>query len=502
MALGRNIIANYVGRGWGSLLSLLLIPLYIQFLGMEAYGLVGTFAVITNILGILDLGIGATLNRELARLSTVPGSAREQRDLVRTLETLYWGVAVVAGAVVVGLAPALTAHWIHEAQDLPRSTVVTALRLMGLALALQFPSALYQGGLMGLQRQVLVNGILVAAGTLRGVGAALVLWLVSPTIEAFFAWQVLASLVATGSSLAALWRSVPRWTEAARFRVGLFRGIWKYAASMSANSMIGVVLTQLDKAILIPMLTLKAYGYYSLASQVASSIWSIIVPFNAAVFPRLVQLHESRSDAALRALFHRASQLLSAILVPVCAVLIVFSGEIFLLWTRNPQVAGNCHLIVSLLVLGTMLNGMVSVPGYAAAAFGWPQLITYTNLIQAVVIVPLLVTLVLWLQGVGAAIAWVALNSTYVVFMVPWFFRRHLREERGEWYLRDQVIPAAVAFSVCFGSWVVTPASLGPAGRLGQLAATGLIAALATAFSLRHVRELALQYWRARRSRG
>lgn len=70
-----------------------------------------------------------------------------------------------------------------------------------------------------------------------------------------------------------------------------------------------------------------------------------------------------------------------------------------------------------------MLNGMVSAPGYAAAAFGWPQLITCTNLIQTIAIIPLIVGLVLWLGGVGTGVVWIALNSTYLLFTVPRFDR-------------------------------------------------------------------------------
>jgi len=84
-SLARNITANYLGRSWSALLGLLLIPLYLKYLGIEAYGLVGFFTSLTGMLGILDLGIGATMNRELARYSAKEGTVDKQRDLVRTL---------------------------------------------------------------------------------------------------------------------------------------------------------------------------------------------------------------------------------------------------------------------------------------------------------------------------------------------------------------------------------------------------------------------------------
>lgn len=496
-SLGRNIIANYIGRTWAAILGILLVPFYLRFMGIEAYGLVGFYMALSSILGILDLGIGSTINRELARLSAKEGSAGAQRDVVRTLEVIYWGIAIFAGGVVILLAPYITNYWIR-AQNLDSRSIFKAVQLMGIAVALQFPISLYQGGLMGLQRQVLVNAILILTGTLRSAGAILVLWLVSPTIEAFLLWQVVSSIIGSGAFLIAMWYSLPKHIEHARFRGHILYGVWKYAAAISANAIIGIFLTQLDKIILSRMLTLKMFGYYSLAATVASVIWMIIIPFNTAVFPRFVQLHEIERRQELRILFHRSSQILSIVLLPVCALLIIFSREILFLWTHDPSVVENCHLIVSLLVFGTMLNGIVSIPGYSASAFGWPQLITYTNAIQAVVIIPLIIGLVYWLQGVGAAIAWVVLNSTYVIFMVPVYFRRYFREEQGTWYLRDVAAPALAAFSICMLSLLIAPVLHTPLAILGWLTVTGIIAIVVTGLTLPNVRSLAYSWCHAR----
>jgi len=486
--LGRNIVANYVGRGWASVLSILLIPVYLRFMGIEAYGLVGFYMALSSVLGILDLGIGATMTRELARLSAKKGSAGEQRDLVRTLEVIYWGIAIFAGGVVILIAPYISGTWI-KSQNLSPVTILRAVQFMGFAIAFQFPISLYQGGLMGLQRQVLVNGILILTGTLRSVGAILVLWLVSPTIEAFMAWQVVSSIIGSGIFFATMWRSLPKHTQQARFRGPILHGIWKYSAAISANAIIGIVLTQIDKVILSRMLTLKMFAYYSLAATVASAIWMIIIPFNTAVFPRFVQLHEKERSQELCVLFHRSSQILSFFLLPFCALLIVFSSEILFLWMHDPSVVENCHLIISLLVFGTMLNGIVSIPTYCASAFGWPLLITYTNLIQAVFIIPLIIVLVYWLHGAGAAIAWIILNSTFVLFMVPVFFRRYFRDELGKWYLGDVAAPAIAAFLICLLSLFLVPVIHSSGAIWGRLIVTGVLATIAAGATLPYIRD-------------
>src|SRR5207249_8225559 len=73
--------------------------------------------------------------------------------------------------------------------------IVSAVRLMAVGLLVQFPVAFYNGCLIGLQRQVKLSVINSVSATLRAVGAVLVLWLVSPTIQSFFAWQCVLGFI-------------------------------------------------------------------------------------------------------------------------------------------------------------------------------------------------------------------------------------------------------------------------------------------------------------------
>ena len=84
------IVSSFVGRGWGTLLTILFMPIYIRILGIEFVGLLGFFAAIQPILNLLDMGLSSALNREMARLSASPQERSQQRDLVRTLEQPDW----------------------------------------------------------------------------------------------------------------------------------------------------------------------------------------------------------------------------------------------------------------------------------------------------------------------------------------------------------------------------------------------------------------------------
>jgi O-antigen/teichoic acid export membrane protein len=176
-----NILANVIGRAWTALIALAFVPIYLRLLGVDAYGLIGFFLTLQAVLGLFDLGLSLTLNRELARSSAAPGPVRLAPNLFRTMEIVYWFASIVIGAAVVVVAPVIASGWLDDT-TLPRSSVEQALRLMGVVIALQMPLTLYQGGMMGLQRQVAANAILAVSATLRAAGAAAVLLLVAPAI--------------------------------------------------------------------------------------------------------------------------------------------------------------------------------------------------------------------------------------------------------------------------------------------------------------------------------
>lgn len=487
-ALRVNVVANFVGRAWTVVLGFLFVPVYLKLLGIEAYGLIGVFATLQAVFGLFDLGMGVTVNRELARLSAISEMQRDRQSVLRTLEVCYWTVSILTGILVFASSSVVATRWIQSG-SLGRDTVREALRLMGLVLALQLPFSFYQGALLGLQRQVLLNIITVACGTARMAGTALVLWLVSPTIQAFFACQLIVSVMQTCAISIATWITIGGWRRAP-VEFARLAAMWRFALAISGNAVVGIALTQIDKVILSRMLPLEQFGYYALAGTVASIMWQPIIPLNQALYPQFAQLFEKGAEGALAALYHRACQLMSVLLGPLALIVMLFSYQLILLWTGNAEVAAGAYVMAALLVAGTTLNGLASVPGYLQSAAGWPQLVMYTNLISAIALVPTLVIATRHYGGVGAAVVWVLLNTGYVLFNVPLMHRRLLRNERFAVYMKDVAFPVLAAAAVAGILALGFPAAASPVTRVGYLVMIWVAASMAAASAAPRVRAL------------
>ncbi len=442
-----NMIANFFGRGWSALMGIVFIPLYINFMGIESYGLVGFFTTLQAVFAILNLGLSTTLNRELARFSVTAEKSQAMRDLVRTLEVVYWGLALSIGALVVGLSPFLARSWVN-ADTLPAEVTQKSLLLMGLVMAFQLPMDFYSGGLLGLQKQILYNVLNVAWSTLRFAGAAMALHFISPTIITFFEWQIMVSIISTGLMATALWRSLPPSDQRAKFRISAWNSVSRFAMGISGISITVLFLAQLDKIILSKILSLEFFGYYTLAWTVANGLTIITGSVFTAMFPVFSQHVASANTEELKRLYHRGCQLVSVLILPAAILVAFFAKDLLGIWIRDSSTVTNTYPLVRLLIIGTALNSLMNLPYALQLAYSWTSLVFYTNIISIIILVPALVVTTLYFGGIGAASVWIALNSGYVLIQVHIMHRRLLRGGQWRWYFEDVGYPMTATLSV------------------------------------------------------
>ena len=494
-SIRKNITANVVGSGWPALLALAFIPLYIKLIGIEAYGLVGFSTVFISLMSRLDFGLSTALGRELVRYSAQGGGRdADARDLVRSLELIFWALGVVAVCATAAVAPTIARLWLN-ADQLSDGTVVTAIRLIGLMFACQFPFAIYQGGLIGLDRQVLLNGLVTTMATLRSIGALIVLWLVSPTIEAFFIWQAFVGLLQTVSSACCLWRGLPPAGGRPHVRKDLLGGLWRYAAGMTVLSTLQLAIVQVPVLLLSKVLSLEDYGYFTLALNVA---FTVLIGGNAiqiAVFPRFARYHEMGDTAQLAALYHRMCQFTAASLVPLCAVMCWFAADLLMLWTDDPLITKNAAPLLALLALLAMLRTVVNIPFALQYASGHlrPALISVTAALIAIVPLMLLLT-DMYSGAAGVIAAWGIAYMFLAAIMMPMVHRELLPGELISWAFVDCGIPVVVACGSCAAAQCVVPAGLSRPMLLLATAAVTCVAMLLTALATPLVRPFVTGY--------
>lgn len=398
------------------------------------------YSLLLTVFSFTNFGLRAALGRELARLSASDDSRREMRDVVRTFEVVFWSLGAIVSLVVL-----LTSDWIARtwfvSQGIPTDQIARALRLMGVAMTFQFLYIFYEGGLVGLQRQFLTNGIWVGTGLLRGLGSVAVLWLVAPTPTAFLVWQVIVNAVQAATAGASLWRSLSGCAHRAVFRLDYLLRSWRFVAGNTLISINGVALTQVDKLAVSRMLPLESFGLYSIASLVSQVPTLIGGPIITAVIPNMTQACSADSEDKLARLYHRASQLLSVAIFPVALTLALFPRETLFFWTREAAVSDQTASLLSILVIAGAFQALQMMPMNLALSHGWTRLNVLTGVISTAIVVPLIVFFVGRYGAIGAATTWLALNAAILAMYPVVLHNRFLRMELSRWWGRDILAP-------------------------------------------------------------
>jgi len=441
MRLRRNLLAGLVNSAWSAIIGLAVVPFYIKYLGIEAYGLIGFFVTFQTILQLLDMGLAPTINREVARCHATK-NMQSARNLLHTLAVIYWMMAIIIAGLIYYVAPYITKYWL-QTKSLPQESITQAVMLMGLIIACRWPAGVYMGALMGAQRLTISSGVNIAAISLANLGAIFVLVFVSTTIQAFFLWQAGVGFIYAISMRFFAWRIIGNKRNT-RFELKEIKRIWRFSAGMMGVSLSGLVLLQIDKLLLSKMLTLDDFGRYALASVVASGIYVLLTPLFNVIYPRMSTMVAKGNTHKLLDFYKSGTRLFLAILFPIAITISVFSDKLLYLWTKDQSLASIASPIVSLLILGTALNGAMHFPYALQLAYGESRLSLKINLILLSIMTPSIIIFVKTYGALGGAIAWLLTNIVYLAVGTYITHSKIFKGNAASWLFGDVGLPMIV----------------------------------------------------------
>lgn len=469
----RNVLLNLVGGAWSGLLVVISTPWYVAKLGLAGYGIVGLWLMLQVMMGLLDMGIGASLTKGLA--SAPPGSAGSEvrRDLLRTLEVLYWGIASALTLALAVSSGWIALRWLNPSA-LPADTLATAMLMMAVSLGLQFPCALYMNGLAGLQAHASMNAMQIVGNTLRyGAGAAVLLW--HADIAWFFGVQVGVAAVQTIATRALIWHllSVPG-TAAPSFRRAVLAQIRGFSLGMALTALCAVLLASADRIVLSRMVSTEALGQYAVAFAGSGLLQLGIQPFYRTFFPRFAELVSLSDHDGLKREYFQSCRMMAMLLVPLGLVGATFSSELLHAWLGRHD-----ETIVTtfrLLLVGITCSGLCWLPAAFQQAHGWTRL--HTQMMAGAVLIglPLIVLTVPRFGIAGATAVWLLHGLSEITLGLWLMHRRLLRGELLRWYRSVLMPPLLTAGPLVAAAVWLMPVDLGRWMGLAWTAATGLLA--------------------------
>lgn len=457
ISLKKNIAANYASQFYVTLIGIIVVPLYLKYMGAEAYGLVGFFAMLQALFNLLDMGITPTISRETARFRGGGLTTMHYRKLLRTLESIFFGVAVFGGIALLVYSEAIALRWLN-ATHLPPNDITFSIKLMGVAVALRWMSGFYRGVISGSERLVWLGGFNAVIATLRFVFVLPLLIFWDASTHIFFSYQLVIALF---ECLCVGWMAYqltpPSNGQCIEWSWKLLGPQLKFSLAIAFTSSVWVLVTQTDKLLLSKVLSLADYGYFTVAVMLAGGISIVGGPVGNAVTPRMVHLQAQNNEPELIFLYRKATQMVIAVATPVALILTIFPAQVLWAWTGNSDLMYKAAPVLSLYAAGFGILVASAFPYCLQYAKGDLRIHFIGNIVYATVLVPLVFYAATNYGAVGAGWAWLISNGLGFLLITPLVHKRFAPGLHINWVLNDVLrvgIPSLMI--TCFSSLWIT----------------------------------------------
>ena len=481
MSLKKNILANYISQIYVAVIGIVFLPLYIKYMGAEAYGLVGFFTMLQAWFMLLDLGLTPTISRETARYCGESMSALAYRRLFPVLSAIFTVIAVLAGTILWFLADSIAIEWL-KVDTIPLEDVIFSVQIMSISVALRWMTGLYRGVIIGCEQLIWLSIVNIVIASLRFVGVFVSMWLYGFNPLVFFVHQLIVAILELLILYSKAMFSLPSKVslpEYIGFSFSPVKPVLKFSLAIAFTSSIWVLVTQTDKLVLSGILSLTEYGYFTMAVLVSNGIMIISGPISSSIMPRMARLHAEGKYLELLTIYKNATQLVSIICGSAAIVIAFFAESLLFVWTGDLELAKKTSPILTLYIIGNGFLAVSAFPYYLQYAKGNLRYHLIGNAIMAVILIPTIITTAIYYGALGAGYAWLTINLLY---LISWAGYVHHKLEPGlhtKWLLTDIIKVVAAPAIIVFGSKYLTDMYCVETTRLSELLQIIVISLLA-----------------------
>lgn len=440
--LVRNTLFNLAGYGLPAIVAIFALPVIVEALGTDRFGLLAIAWVLIGYLSLLDLGMGRALTKLVAE-KIGEGALEQIPSLIWTALYAMTGVSIIMAVVF-----AFLSRWIaNDILNIPmvlRSEAETSFLMLALVLPIVVISVGLKGILEAYQRFDLVNAVRIPMGVFT-FAAPLVVIPFSVRLPAIITMLLIGRILSTTVQFTLCCRVVSGITSSLTFRRDIFKRLFRFGGWMTISNMISPVMVHIDRFFIGAILSVAAVAYYATPAEIMNNLVIVAVALTSVMFPAFSSLyHVDRARCAF--LFNRGIGFIFIIMFPVVLLIVSFSFEVLSLWI-NSDFAGNSYRVCQILAVGAFFSCLANVPYALIQGAGRPDWTGKLHLIQLPIYIAMIATAIHWFGIVGAAVVWMCRSFVDLLAMYA-MSRRLLSENRAPAMPKFMWFSAAVGFIV------------------------------------------------------
>jgi O-antigen/teichoic acid export membrane protein len=423
MTSSRNIahsaLYNLVGFAANALYIIILVPVVLNALGTELFGLWSLVTALTGYFGLADLGLTISFVKYLAEFMA-------QGDERNVNKVIQHGVLFYACFSLVILASAHGAFaWLFGILRLPPAEYdlvlyVLLVSLVGFGVT-SSASTLY-GVLSSLQRTDVSNILVIVSQVVRLLAIVAAL-----SLGGGLRGMVSADLAVTVATVAALFILTKKYYPALSLRpAGFDRPLMKkligFGSQLQMSRFAEVVQGHFDKLLLARFVGLSAVTLYDFGSRPLGRARAFPLSALVSLIPAVSALDVEQNSARIRSALLRGARYLLFVSVPLFGFLFFFAEPVITVWLG----AGfeQAAMTMKILSVAYFCSVMAGMPSLVAQGLGEPRYQMYAMLFQSILNIVLSSVLVHMFGYYGAVAGTTIAGIAGAVLFIQWYGRR------------------------------------------------------------------------------
>lgn len=444
-----RLVSNFASRIWSLVSVFIFVPLYIHYLGIENYAIIGFYTLILGIISFADAGMSSAVIREFSQ----ENSASYKYSVLRKVENLYWTICIFISLIFIFSSDLIAQKWLH-AEYISNEKLAYFIKLIGIGVPIQLVSSLYYGALFGLNEQVRANAYQMLWNIARAALVIILFVVFKPSLEIYFIWQIICNLI----YITALRLSIIRILSQTENKLknildGIPKSILSYVGGMALIAVISAVNSQADKIITSSFFPLKVYGLYNIASLLAQIPVIIATPLTMFVFPLFSKFSSKRVySEKLNICFEKISFIINVLIFPAVILLIIYAKEIIVLWTGKSidvAIMPDIVFVLRMLSAGSLFLALQFPFFYLLLSKGKTKYTIYQGVVQILIGIPLLYFCAkhYGLRGIG--FPWILINLGSFIYLCIVCFSKYINLNYKKFFTYHILAPFFITIVVC-----------------------------------------------------
>lgn len=369
MSVSRHTGYNLLGLLAPLALSLITVPIYLQMVGADRYGVLAIAWLLLGYFGLFDLGLGRATTFRIASLKDA--SPEERANTFWAALAVNTVMGLVGGGVL-WVGATLFFGSVFKVDAALRPEILAAMPLLAATVPVATTNAVLIGAAQGRQRFVDVNIVGVMSTALFQLLPLAVAWKFGPNLSYLLA----AALFSRSVGALALWyRCHVELSRGHPVRVRRYdvMALLKFGHWVNLTSIISPMLVMVDRFAIGAVMGAAAVTTYTVPSQLASRTAILSYALTQALFPKLT----AASPEEQKRLYHRAVLSFAALLGLPFLGAIYLIGPFLQVWVSQ-HLGPEAPLIGAILVAATWANGLALISFTKLEASGRPDIVTKT----------------------------------------------------------------------------------------------------------------------------